>query len=835
MGEVYRARDSALRREVAIKVLPAFYSQDPDRLGRFEQEAQAAAALNHPNILVVYQFGSFEGAPYLVSELLEGSALRQTLEGGALPVRKAIDIGVQIAHGLAAAHDKGIVHRDLKPENLFVTKNGRVKILDFGLAKLKQPQQQPDPDGLAPTQAKGTEPGMVMGTAGYMAPEQVRGNPVDHRADIFAFGAILYEMLAGRRAFQRSTSAETMTAILNDDPPAVSQLAQSTPPGLQRVVHRCLEKSPEQRFQSASDLAFALEAISESGISAAAPSAERIRPRSRKPRLWSGSIATVLALAAAAYYLTIRQHHLPFEHYSIEKVIDSEHVQMVAISPDGAYVAAVEQEPNGNQTLIIHHVATGSERPIVQETAYKYQDVTFSPDGNFIYFRIDALGTPNQADLYRIPVLGGQATRIVADVDAPVNFIARGQRLCIYRQDPTTDSYKFLSASVDGGDEQVLATGKKPYLSNPVCAPNGRFAVFADLALGLQSLDFASGSKQVRISLASLGEYADNLHWAPDGKDLFAITSKDFSTLQLGEVSYPRGNLRNITNDLLVHWGISLTSDARTMATIETNDNDRFSELSLIEPSDIKEHQIGGLYWFNWLDNNRIVGSSNQLKIIDLTHNQTTPLNIPKGHMYFHPSLCGRNALVVSDNDSDKSTSVSKVLLDGGAPRRLTQGPVDYYPECTADGKWLFYADNRDIHAPVIMRQSLEGGVAQKVATANVWFDLSPDGRWLVYVTDTAFNVISTDKLQKLSTFPVPSDTQPEIAFSADSKNVYYQTMTGDDTTIWRQPIDSATPVKVSTLLGKRVRWIRPSPDGKKLGLTLATPTSEAILLRDVQ
>src|SRR5271166_3482222 len=267
MGEVYRARDPALKREVAIKVLPSFVSQDPDRLRRFEQEAQAAAALNHPNILAVYQFGVFESAPYMVSELLEGSTLRELLRHGAIPIRKAIDYGVQIAHGLAAAHDKGIVHRDLKPENLFVTKDGRVKILDFGLAKLTQ--RQPEPDGSLPTITQKTDPGMVMGTAGYMSPEQVRGKTVDHRTDIFAFGAILYEMLTGKRAFQRSTSAETMTAILNDDPPSMLQIVQSTPPGLQRVVHRCLEKNPEQRFQSASDLAFALEALSDSGASPA--------------------------------------------------------------------------------------------------------------------------------------------------------------------------------------------------------------------------------------------------------------------------------------------------------------------------------------------------------------------------------------------------------------------------------------------------------------------------------------------------------------------------------------------------------------------------------------
>ena len=266
MGEVYRARDSRLGRDVAIKVLPSFLSADSDRLRRFEQEARAAAALNHPNILAVHQMGTYEGAPYLVSELLEGETLREQIKRGRLSVRKAIDYGVQIARGLAAAHEKGIVHRDLKPENLFVTKDGRVKILDFGLAKLTQPQSGSEHAAL--TLTKGTEAGVVMGTVGYMSPEQVRGQTADHRADIFAFGAILYEMLAGKRAFQKPTSAETMTAILNEDPPGISQVTTNIPPALQRVVHRCLEKNPEQRFQSASDLAFALDALSESAGSA---------------------------------------------------------------------------------------------------------------------------------------------------------------------------------------------------------------------------------------------------------------------------------------------------------------------------------------------------------------------------------------------------------------------------------------------------------------------------------------------------------------------------------------------------------------------------------------
>jgi serine/threonine protein kinase len=291
MGEVYRAHDTRLDREVAIKVLPESLTSDPERLRRFEQEARAAAALNHPNILAVYQMATHESVSYMVSELLDGETLRERLRRGPVPMRKAIDYAVQIAHGLAAAHDRGITHRDLKPENLFVTKDGRVKILDFGLAKVG-----PSKDSLGEevTLASGTDPGMVMGTVGYMSPEQVRGKTADHRSDIFAFGTVLYEMVTGKQTFRKPTSAETMTAILKEEPPSISQIAPASPPGLQRVVHRCLEKSPEQRFQSASDMAFALEALSDSGSSPVAV----IEQRSRSRWAWVAGAGVLAALAA---------------------------------------------------------------------------------------------------------------------------------------------------------------------------------------------------------------------------------------------------------------------------------------------------------------------------------------------------------------------------------------------------------------------------------------------------------------------------------------------------------------------------------------------------------
>jgi serine/threonine protein kinase len=262
MGEVYRARDARLGREVAVKVLPEASSTDPDRLRRFEQEAKAAGALNHPNLMAVFDTGRHEDAPYIVFELLQGETLRERLAPGALPTRKAVDYAVQIAHGLAAAHEAGIVHRDLKPENVFVTKDGRAKILDFGLAKLRPTHDLADLSSEAATESEITGTGVVLGTAGYMSPEQVEGKPADHRSDIFSFGSVLYEMLSGRRAFRRDSSIETMRAILKEDPAELAEADGKIPATLERVVRRCLEKRPEERFQSARDLAFALEAFS---------------------------------------------------------------------------------------------------------------------------------------------------------------------------------------------------------------------------------------------------------------------------------------------------------------------------------------------------------------------------------------------------------------------------------------------------------------------------------------------------------------------------------------------------------------------------------------------
>ena len=394
MGEVYRARDTSLHRDVAIKVLPPALLHDEERLRRFEQEARATAALNHPNILAIFQMGVHDGAPYLVSELLDGVTLREHLARGPIPFRRTIDYATQISRGLAAAHDKEIVHRDLKPENLFIVRDGRLKILDFGLAKLRQ--RYAEELGVS---TKGTESGMVMGTVGYMSPEQVSGKPADHRADIFALGAIIYESLTGQRAFRKPTSAETMAAILNEDPPSASQLTPGIPPALEKVVQRCLEKNPAQRFQSASDLAFTLEAVSDSG---ARPGSISSEPRKRLHLWWYAAIAAAVIMAALAVrQLFPRSSLVPVSDWvQITNFADS--VTSPALSPDGRMLTFLRGNdtfttPGQVYVMLLPH---GDPVRLTNDSTSKMSPI-FSPDGANIAYTVPW-------DTWTVPVLGGQ-------------------------------------------------------------------------------------------------------------------------------------------------------------------------------------------------------------------------------------------------------------------------------------------------------------------------------------------------------------------------------------------------------------------------------------------
>ena len=690
MGEVYRARDPALKREVAIKVLPSFVSRDPDRLHRFEQEAQAAAALNHPNILAVHQFGAFDGTPYLVSELLTGESLRHALQRGPIPVRKAIDYGIQIAHGLAAAHEHGIVHRDLKPENLFVTRDGRVKILDFGLAKLKQVQQQSD--GNAPTLTAGTDPGMVMGTAGYMSPEQVRAQPVDQRTDIFAFGAILYEMLTGRRAFQRSTSAETMTAILNDEPPAISQTGANIPPALQRVVNRCLEKNPEQRFHSASDLAFALDALSDSSGS---PTVTADRATISR-RLWLvGGAVAVAILAALVYFWWSIPRAVP-QVESVTQLTDDGEVkdEFSSIDSDGARVYFTEKYA-GNFRLAQVAASGGPVAPVPTQIPAPFR-ATIAPDFSGLLVTEGPFG---RHPLWFQPLPGGDPRRIGDLESQSAAFTLDGKQI-VY-----TDGATINIADRDGSNAHKLAD-----LSGwgfwPTVSPDG---------------------KKIRAMVAD-PEYNGSL-WeiGSDGNDLHRLTTvpKDLFDVAYGRWT-PDGRyflFANAHQGRTDIWAISekpgFLSRAKPVAIQLTN-----GPLSCTLPTPGRD----GKQIFA-----RCAKLRGELVHYDRKLNQFIPFL--GGTSAIDVAFSRDGAWVVYISYPDQS--LWRMRADGRDRVQLTYPPIfASRPEISPDGRRVVFAQSKQDSKSDLYMVEMEGRAPEKIVdepTGSLFPYWSPDGNLLAF------------------------------------------------------------------------------------------------------
>src|SRR5688572_2648011 len=526
MGEVYRARDPRLQREVAIKVLPREFSQDAERLRRFEQEARSASALNHPNILAVYDVGTHEAAPFLVSELLEGESLRERLTESGLPVRKAVEIAGQIARGLAAAHEKGIVHRDLKPENVFLIKDGRVKILDFGLAKLTRPETSESKLAVAPTQGASTDAGVVLGTVGYMAPEQVRGLPADHRADLFALGAILYEMLAGQRAFHRGSAADTMSAILRDDPPDLETSGRAIPPVLDRIVRHCLEKNPEERYRSAHDLAFDFEALSGSSFAGPVPepAAAAVGRRSR-PAPWLWPAGLVLALFAGWLlrgWQAPRTAAPPRLHFS--QLTDQGGAESFpALSPDGTSFV-YEREDGGDFDLFLQRVGGTNPTNLTPHCDQNDGGASFSPDGRFIVYRSMCQGPA-------ILVMGatGESPKRVADFGWGPTWSPDGKEIVLSTQNGLNPfgrgSFGELWAvRLDSGERRLVT---RHDAVQPAWSPHGQRIAFWGLKGETSQRDLwtvaADGSEAERAPVPLLDDAPVDWSpvWSSDGRHVY--------------------------------------------------------------------------------------------------------------------------------------------------------------------------------------------------------------------------------------------------------------------------------------------------------------------------
>lgn len=729
MGEVYRALDTRLDRVVAVKVLPAEFAKDPDRLRRFEQEARATSALNHTNILTVYDIGNHEGTPFIVAELLEGEELREQLNEGALPVRTAIEYARQIAAGLSAAHEKGITHRDLKPENLFVTNDGRMKILDFGLAKLRPPSNVSAGSDVA-TQKQLTNPGTVMGTVAYMSPEQVRGEDVDHRSDIFSFGSILFEMLRGERAFLRETMAETMTAILKDDVPELGETNAKISPQLERLVRRCLEKKPERRFQTASDLGFALESLS--GVSGASQPETTVAPAPVKRRLsplLAGIGFALLVMGAVAGIFAGKSYWKTSPPSYQRLTFNRGTIWNARFAPDGQSVV-YSATWNGNP-LDVFAVRAGK----TESRSFKLENadlLAISATNEMAILRNRRhIGLfRSRGTLARLPIDGGAARDLLEDVQE-ADWSPDGTELAVVRW-------------VNGQSQLEYPVGKVLYksaghLNHPRISPKGDRVAFMDHpslfnTRGWVVIVDITGKKE-----AVSGEMAnqEGLAWAPAGDEVWFTATRrgEADALYAMALSGQERLVLRTTSRLMLH---DISRDGRVLLTSFSNSTNLVSQ----QPGEIKERDL------SWLDQGSLsdLSPDGRTILIDYTGegsgtNGATYLRQTDGApavrlgdgMGARLSPDGKRALAV------RFTPPQLALLPTGAgeERVLERGPIEKYAWgaiWVPDGKRVAFLGREPGHDWRCYVQSIEGGPPRPLTPEGTteWLLISPDGRSLI-------------------------------------------------------------------------------------------------------
>lgn len=790
MGEVYRARDTRLNRDVAIKVLPGFSITDSNRLRRFELEARAAAALNHPNILAVYQMGVFEGAPYLVSELLEGETLRDRLKTGPLPLRKVIDYGSQIARGLAAAHEKGIVHRDLKPENLFVTRDGQVKILDFGLARLTQPRESEFPQSPQDTP---TMAGVLLGSVGYMSPEQVRGQVADQRSDIFTFSAVLYEMVSGKRAFQKLSSIDTMSAILNDEPTPLTHVAPGALPGLERVVHRGLEKNPEQRFQSASDLGFALQALSDTAQSSTFTSSYHLapsEPAASRKRWFVISAAAVLLVFAIAAYLWMRPVAPPRVANYVELTHDGR--QKSLVGTDGSRIFLTISDSDTAAIPI-----EGGEAAQIAMPNADMIPVDLAPDGSS-FLVIDGTGYPATGPLWSLPVLGGSARRLGDATGHMAAWSADGKHLAFAKG---TDVFL---AMADGSDAHKIASTKN-IVSGLAISPDTSEVRVETEEISQSGTSLVAGERTMWIvstrgstpkpMIAGWPNTTDECcgRWTADGKYFIFQSGGQIWALPNERRWFPdRAKPVQLTASPMHLYSPLPSKDGKKLFVVGMTFR---GELTSFDLKTGKPSLFLGGISADWMevsrDDKQVVyvsypqgdlwkSNMDGSGRVQLTFGEPKPV-LPRW------SPDGRTILFFDfPGGPNHSGKIYEIPAAGGSPRVLlpsdTQNEQD--PTWSPDGKRIAFAgdanDANAINGPAIRILTVETGQVVTVPGSEKMFSprWSPDGRYLASMTSDSSHLMLFDfNTQKWR--EIGGGTLSWINWSRNSQYLYLKDLTG--------------------------------------------------------